>query len=495
MPRESILVVEDEAPVANLIARCLKKSGYRVSGIVSSGEEALRRAEQLQPDLVLMDIQLTGGLDGVETAELLYARSHLPVVFLTAATDEATLLRSRSTEAFGYVLKPFRPEELRASVELALHKHQEERKLKQIEQWFAAAIQSIGDAVLTTDVAGRITFLNPVAESLTGWKRDEAVQRELREVLRLRDRHQDAPAPDPACLILRAGTGNSHTGQAILITKNGRQILIEHSAAPIRDARGQVIGVVLVFRDITARDRAESELKRSREQMRALAAHLQSVREEERIRIAREIHDELGQMLTGFKMDLAWLNKRLNGLQGVPACRPLLAKAEDMSGLLQQMVQSVRRISTELRPAVLDSLGLVPALEWQAQEFQTRTGITCEFTSNLAGVELTPNLRTAVFRIFQEALTNVARHAQATRVVATLQTTPRQVVLEVKDNGRGITEAEVARAGSFGLVGMRERAVMARGEFTISGLPGQGTMVTASIPLGGSGKSEPGANG
>ncbi|HXG49654.1 MAG TPA: PAS domain-containing protein, partial [Methylomirabilota bacterium] len=235
--------------------------------------------------------------------------------------------------------------------------------------------------------------------------------------------------------------------------------------------------------DITSRKEAEAEISRSREQLRLLAAHLQSIREEERTRIAREIHDELGQMLTGLKMDLAWMERRLAAGSLADSQAVLVDKCRSMADLLDRMVKSVRKIAAELRPGVLDDLGLVPALEWQAREFQTRTGVECHLETRLGVTEIPRDLGTAVFRIFQESLTNVARHAQASRVQASLVADGHALHLVVHDNGRGITDAQQANAKSFGLLGMRERAATLGGECHIAGQPGAGTTITVRIPL------------
>lgn len=235
--------------------------------------------------------------------------------------------------------------------------------------------------------------------------------------------------------------------------------------------------------DITARKLAEEELNHSREQLRSLAAHLQLVREEERIRISREIHDQLGQLITTFKMDLSWLEKRLRGMSGQPEPLSLLDKVETMTSLADEMVQSVRRIASELRPGALDDLGLVPALDWQARGFALRTGIACEFSSDLGTVELDPDLSTGVFRIFQETLTNVARHAQATQVSVQVIRRGDCLVLKIRDNGCGITQQELRNSKSLGLLGMRERVMLLGGQFEISGSAGQGTVVEVRIPF------------
>jgi signal transduction histidine kinase len=223
--------------------------------------------------------------------------------------------------------------------------------------------------------------------------------------------------------------------------------------------------------------RTEEEFRRSTEQLRELSARLQSVREEERTRISRAIHDELGQTLTGLKMDVAWLQGHLD-----PQQPTLLVKTQAMSDLIDTTVQMVRRISTELRPGILD-LGLVATLEWQLQEFQTRTGITSKLITILEETTLDDDGSTVVFRIFQEILTNVVRHARATQVEVTLDETPAFLTLQVIDNGRGITDSEVGSPKSIGLLGMQERARLRAGEVQFHGTPDQGTTVTVRLPL------------
>jgi PAS domain S-box-containing protein len=257
---------------------------------------------------------------------------------------------------------------------------------------------------------------------------------------------------------------------------DGTVINVEVAATPLTYKDGRAIQVVV--RDITERKRAEEQLRSSREQLRALAAHLESIREDERSLIAREIHDELGQMLTGLKIDLSWLAARLSSEQSA-----LLKKVPDMEALIDATIQSVRRISSQLRPGVLDDLGLIAAIEWQAQEFQSRMGMVCRFTAPSEEIELDPDLSTALFRILQEALTNVIRHAHATHVTILLTEEADRLILTVTDNGRGITEQELAAKTSLGLLGIRERALLLGGEVAITGHPGAGTTVKVGMPL------------
>lgn len=244
----------------------------------------------------------------------------------------------------------------------------------------------------------------------------------------------------------------------------------------------QVTNQLLAAKDNLATEsadhqRTEDEFRRSTEQLRELSARLQSVREEERTRISRAIHDELGQTLTGLKMDVAWLQNHLDPQQ--PA---LLAKTQTMSGLIDTTIQMVRRISTELRPGILD-LGLVATIEWQLQEFQIRTGIKSNFSSTTEETALDDEGSTTVFRILQEILTNVVRHAQATRLEVTLKETAAFLTLRVRDNGRGISAAEIDSPKSIGLLGMQERARLRAGEVQFYETPGRGTTVTVRLPL------------
>jgi signal transduction histidine kinase len=226
--------------------------------------------------------------------------------------------------------------------------------------------------------------------------------------------------------------------------------------------------------------RAEAELRESHQRLRALSIYLQTVREEERTKIAREVHDELGQALTSCKLDLAWIANKLPR-----ELRPLQDKTRALTAHIDSTIQTVRRISTELRPGVLDHLGLVAALEWQANDFQNRTGIRCDVRNNLsAETALEQQLSTTLFRIFQETLTNIIRHAGATRVEVDLRVLDGRITLEVKDNGRGITKAEISNTKSMGLLGMRERASLMGGTFRVRRVPRSGgTKVSVTVPL------------
>lgn len=238
------------------------------------------------------------------------------------------------------------------------------------------------------------------------------------------------------------------------------------------------VGMRGVVIDITDRKKVEQELKDSRDQFRNLSAHLQSVREEERSYIAREIHDELGQALTALKMDLIWMKKRLT-----PAQTEVAEKINAMFDLMDKTIQTIRRISTDLRPGLLDDLGLTAALEWYCEDLQNRTGIKCILNLKPAEIEVDQERSIAIFRIFQETLTNVARHAHASAVKINIRIQDHTLEMKIVDNGIGITDAQVNDPQNLGLVGLRERVYPWNGHIEIKGRPHKGTTVLVSIPL------------
>ena len=262
------------------------------------------------------------------------------------------------------------------------------------------------------------------------------------------------------------------------VQAGGREIPCIVTATPFRKPNGELVGIVEDYKDISERKHAEEELRQSRRRLRELASYLESAREKERIRIAREIHDELGQALTVLKMELYWCIQRISADDKI-----LLEKAKALPQLVDESVHMVQRIASELRPGLLDNIGLSAAMEWQTTQFQERTGLECDIICEPHDIVLDQTISTTVFRVFQEALTNVARHAVATRVEITLKKGSGAIELEVCDNGRGITEKEISDPKSFGLMGIRERVHSLGGEVKISANNDEGTTIGIRIPL------------
>jgi PAS domain S-box-containing protein len=472
-------------------------------------------------------------------------------------------------------------------------------KLLQSEERWTATLGSIGEAVIATDSEARVTFFNPVAAALTGWQPEEALGQPIGNVLRLINEKSGMTADNEVLRVLKEKQILSVANHVDLVTRDGREIAVEHSAAPILAGKGNVIGVVLIFRDvaerrqeqvetaeqaalleltqdsvfvidmegtvlfwsrgaeamlgytkaqaagkiahellctefpqpfaeikaelmrvghwegdliktaqdgrrvvvsgrwalqwgkrdqaprvliinsdITERKRGEESLVLQREQLRALAERLQWVREEDRKLVARELHDQIGQILTAIKMDMTWMTRHLPESEA-----GVLARLAESIQLIEDGVKTVRTICSGLRPGVLDDLGLAAAIEWQASEFASRNGVLCQVTVPPVDLHLDGDRATATFRIFQECLTNVIRHAQAKSVRVDLCQEDGNILLVVEDDGIGFCESGLSDSfGSLGLLGMKERAQFCGGEVQISSSPGNGTTVTVRVP-------------
>ena len=258
--------------------------------------------------------------------------------------------------------------------------------------------------------------------------------------------------------------------------KNGTIIQVEVASEDIVYA-GQPVRLMLSI-DVTEKVKASRLLKRTLKDLRELAAHLENIREEERIRIAREIHDELGQTMTGIKMDIVWLSKRINEKD-----KTITQKLNGVIELLDGGVKTIRRISAELRPSILDNLGLIAAIEWHSQEFETRSGIATIFNTQIPELSLSDNIATGLFRICQESLTNVARHAHADKVLINLWIKENKLLLSISDNGKGFEVDKIATKKTLGLLGMKERTMMLGGKYKIISEPGKGTTIEVAIPF------------
>ena len=259
MPSFKILVVEDESIVAMDIKHRLESMGYIVPAITSSGEEAVEKAAETNPDLVLMDIVLKGEIDGIDAAQQIKDNFDIPVVYLTAYSDERTLKRAKITGPFGYIIKPFEDRELHSAIEVALYKHEMESKLKENEKWLSTTLESIGDAVITTDKNGCITFMNPIAQNITKWKQEEALGKPLESVFKTINEGISNLIENPVTEVLQKGSITYMKDHTNLITKHETRIPIDYTSSPIKDDKNNINGIVLIFQDITQRKNAEKE--------------------------------------------------------------------------------------------------------------------------------------------------------------------------------------------------------------------------------------------
>jgi two-component system CheB/CheR fusion protein len=294
----TILIVEDENIVAKDIRRTLQSLGYEVPEAVATGEAALERAEQLRPDLVLMDIVLRGEMDGIQAAEIIRQRWETPVIYLTAHADPATLRRAKITEPFGYVLKPFEERDLHTTIEMALYKHAMEQKLRENQRWLYVTLNSIGDAVVATDIEGRTVFINPVAQRLTGWSAADAVGRPIADIFQIINEHSREAVESPVTKVLREGLTLGLANHTLLIARDGSERPIDDSGAPIQDAQGQILGAVLVFRDITER----RELERALAQQAADLAEADRRKNEFLAMLSHELRNPLAAVCSALEL-------------------------------------------------------------------------------------------------------------------------------------------------------------------------------------------------
>lgn len=482
-----VIVVEDREADAELAMAELRRSGFKPEWVRVETREQFIEALKEPADIVLADYSLPT-FDAVSAlGVLLEYAPDVPLIVVTGQLGDEAAAECMKLGACDYVLKD-RLARLGPAVEIALQQRRLEqerrqalRALEQSEQRLKLVLEGSQNAFWDLDLTtGHIERSSQLAEMLgyepgdIGWIADH-----WSEIVH----PEDAKEARRAFEAHLAGATPAYIAEYRLRTRDGRWLwVLDHGRVVQRDAEGRPLRVAGALRDISESKSVREQLTRSLTQLRELARRLQSVREEERTGIAREVHDVLGQEMTGFKMDVQWL---LEKLKNEPSAEDLQSARDKLMGMKRQLehtIETIRRISTQLRPAVLDALGLVAALEWQAADFQKRAGITCTFESSHDDVELDEERATAVFRIFQEALTNVARHSHASRVEARLAVTDRELCLTVTDNGVGISSEKKTMTRSLGLLGMQERALMFGGHVEVEGRPGQGTTVTLVMP-------------
>ncbi len=362
------------------------------------------------------------------------------------------------------------------------HRRRAEDATRLEQERFELAARAATDAIWDLDVKASQLWWSDGMEKLFGYSKAEAgtTLDFWTERLHPDDRERVAATFHAAI----DGTSAHWAEDYRFRCRDSRYAFVQDRGFILRDADGRAVRMVGGMTDITRRKDAEQRLERSRRQLRALSARLESLREEERTRIAREIHDELGQLLTALKMDLRWMEKRLASGENNPALNPILDKLVEAGGLADTTIAAVQKISSELRPGTLDNLGLAAALQYEAARFQQRTGILCRVAVPERPPDLSLDAATAIFRIFQEALTNVARHAEAKEVRCDFLAEGDQIVLRVEDNGNGISPQALAHPKSLGLLGMQERAGVLGGEVRIEPAATRGTRVTLRLPLG-----------
>jgi two-component system cell cycle sensor histidine kinase/response regulator CckA len=450
MPPKNVFIVEDEAVVAMDLESRLRKLGYEFSGCAASGEEAIRRIEESQPDVVLMDIRLEGELDGIEVAAAI-RRLDIPVVFVTAFSDEGTLQRARMTQPYGYVLKPFEERELRISIEIAAYRHAVEKKLHAMERWLATTLNSVGDGVIAIDLNGVVTYLNPIAELLTGWPREEAIGRRFEEIFMVHNTATGAIVENVAQKALSEGLVVSLAANSTLVTRQSFEKRVDDSAAPLRDDQNRIIGAVIVFRDISERVKVERELADSQERLR------QSEKLEAIGRLAGGVAHDFNNLLTvtlGHAELLLQTPSLLpNDRRHVEAMHAASVRAAELTR--QLLAYSRKQV---LRPRAMDINEVLQRMSNMLRRLLSEDIILEEqFASGLGIISIDPAQ-------FEQVLMNLAVNArdampkggslfiQTENIILDDETSRaydvspgRFVLLTVKDTGTGIDDATRAR--------------------------------------------------
>jgi PAS domain S-box-containing protein len=643
--KSKALIVEGEDIFALDLQRILAAAGYEIVGTAHNGEEAVALAEANQPDIVLLDIRLQGKLDGVQTADLLNARFDIPIIYLTSQVGDTTLRRSKMTEPFGYLFKPFDEKILFTTIEVAIHHHKMQKKLKESEQWLNIILTSVGDGLIAVDEEDRVQFINPVSTRLTGWTEEDAIDQNLTLVYKIIDEITLQPVD---CTRQAVQSPPKTHQQILLVRRDGQTTPIEAIIAPIQSELGEVRGRVIAFRDISERRKAFQEIRRQasrsealarvaarvnsklnlqavleticketatvlempasgvfllneprgifqsaafysqneagltgyremyteipadillnilgadkpvvhipdlsllkdlpiaqelaqqnfrtiaiaplfmdtkiigtlmiisvervfplaqedldflrgladhsgiaianarlfeqiragRERMQSLSRRLVDVQEAERRLLAGELHDQVGQVLTGMQYSIE-STKRLSG-------EALKTSLEEMQGVVKDLMAQIREMALILRPSMLDDMGLLPTLLWHFDRYTKQTGIQVDFTHFGLDNRLASEIETAIYRIVQEALTNVARYARVNQVDVRVINDDEMIRVQVWDQGAGFDPATLNKQ-SFGVNGMRERAYSLGGRFDIHSAPGEGTQVVAYFPQG-----------
>jgi len=351
-----------------------------------------------------------------------------------------------------------------------------EGALHNVEARVGTVVEAAMDAIVTVDESQRVVLFNAAAEAMFGCPREQAIGAPLARFIpeRFRAEHERhiGRFGESGISSRRMGVQRIVSG----LRSDGGEFPIDASISQITESGKKFYTVIL--RDVTERIRAEEALRRSQEELREFASVANSAREQEKRRIARELHDELAQALTALKMDVAWCAGQLP-----PQEKAVSGKLAAMQTMLDGTVAATRRIAADLRPLMLDDLGLVPAAEWLVQSFTQRAGIPCEFAVGAPGLELGDPYASAVFRILQESLTNVSRHAAAHNVDVTVEVDDAKVRVTVGDDGRGFDVSAAEKRGTLGLLGIRERVIMLGGDLKIRSSPGGGTQVSVSIPI------------
>jgi len=480
-----ILVVEHEQIAVADLERNLTSLGYRVGRVAATGNEAVKVMGEFFPDLVLINLQLQGGLDGLATAGEIRRRRQVPVIYTTADANDERCGRARSNGPFGLLVKPFGTHQLYATISMALHQQELLRQETESRNLLSAILKSTQDGVIATDAAGKVRFVSSAAEKITGWQKMEAAGKFIEDVYPLLDSDRQ---PLRQHLVRRAlDTGVAQEKRRlVLVCRDGREVLVEDAAVPLRDAQGEISGALTVFCDITERirmeqfqmeerERLEEALDTTRAELRGVIGRGITVMEEERRRVARELHDDLGQRIAFLQFEAERMQQYALAPEVHAGLRRFAEEAAKFSSAL-------RDLSHRLHPSILEDLGLLAALRSLVEDYR-RQGLDVTLSAGeLSGLE-SLDVRTNVYRITQEALRNTWKHAPGAAVHVRLLEENRHLQLTIEDTGPGFDVGRARAEGGLGLLSMQERARFVGGSLLLSSHPDGGTTLAVRVPL------------
>lgn len=450
MKSRRILIVEDEAIIAEDIARRVRELGYETAGICATGMEACDQAAVLQPDLVLMDIVLRGEVSGIEAARWIHERQGIPVVYLTSHADKATVDAACATSPTAYLLKPLNVRELGVTLQLVFERRAADDRLRRIEHWLASTLQSIADAIITTDAASRVTFLNRQAEEITGWSVDDAVLRPLTEVFNAVDHATGSALPDPTRAAIEHGATLALGPRLALTARRGGRVFVDPSVAPIRDFHGTIIGAVLVFRDSTRAMLGELEIVQLKERLEQLVAartaELVAANRELELFTAFASHD-LRRPLQSIYANTFMLSSTENPPSAAEAGQ-LLQKIQNASLVMGSMLDAFLKLAhsgrNQLERRLIASRDLI---EQVVREIDLQ-GIAPGLRLRYGPLENTEGDPILIRQVWANLLSNCAKFAspeRPLRIEVGSRVEGGRVVYHVRDNGQGFSMADAAR--------------------------------------------------
>lgn len=481
----NLLHIEDSADDAELLRLELESAGYALSyRRVESRDELNAALGQGQWDIIVSDFNLPTFTAYDVLQQLEAAQLDIPLIVVSGFIGEEGAVALMKAGAHDYVMKdnlarlaPAIKRELRDAAERRERRKADQALLAQ-QKLLQNITAALGEGLMVVGSNCRLIMMNAEAERMLGWKQEELVSSPIHTSIQC-ERPDGSRMRCNECTIVNFPNNatSCRTEDQMFVRKDGSRFPVTAVTTPIVED-GKVAATVTVFQDITERKRAENDLKESRRQLQELSAFLQQVREEERTRIARELHDELGQALTALRIDLNWLNEKLPTKE-----QRIDDKLAAMLKLVDKTVDDIRRISEDLRPGMLDDLGLAAAIEHHVTKFAEQTGLAFDLAMNRDHFNLDDQVTTTLFRLLQESLTNVARHALASVVKVELQEHDNNILLVVQDDGCGMLPPSARKKKTYGLLGMNERVKLLGGTLEIASAPGNGTRIEAIIPL------------